>query len=64
MKTLLEIFYPNQMNIKTLRKHLRLTQIEFAELLETSQMTIHRWENEKCPAYIENLAKLALNGAN
>ena len=46
--------------IKKLRLSLGLTQVKFAELLETSQMTIHRWENEKCPSYIENLAKISL----
>ena len=50
--------------IKKLRIRLGMTQVKFAELLETSQMTVHRWENEKCPAYIENLAKLALNGTD
>lgn len=48
------------MNIKKLRTKLGLTQIQFAELLGTSQMTIHRWENVKCPEYINKLAELAL----
>jgi len=60
MKTLLEIFHPKPMKIKALRKHLRLTQVEFAEKLGTSQMTIHRWEKGKCPTYIKKLAELAL----
>ena len=46
--------------IKKLRIKLKLTQVEFANLLGTSQMTIHRWENETCPPYIESLAKIAL----
>ena len=48
------------MNIKALRKHLRLTQIEFAKLLGTTQMTISTWENGKCPEYIDKLAEMAL----
>ena len=50
------------MNIKALRKNLRLTQIEFAELLGTTQMTISTWENGKCPEYIDRLAEMALKG--
>ena len=49
------------MNIKLLRKQLQLTQVEFAELLGTTQITISAWENGKCPDYIEKLAGLALN---
>lgn len=49
------------MNLKKLRTKLGLTQVQFANLLGTSQMTIHRWENETCPPYIEALAKLALD---
>ena len=48
------------MNIKILRKELGLTQVEFAELLGTTQMTISTWENGKCPDYINKLAELAL----
>ena len=51
------------MNIKAIRKHLRLTQIEFAELLGTTQMTISTWENGKCPEYIDKLAEMALKGS-
>ena len=49
------------MNIKKLRTKMRLTQVEFAELLGTTQMTISTWENGKCPDYINKLAELALN---
>ena len=49
------------MNIKELRKQLGLSQVKFAELLGTSQMTIHRWERKHCPDYINKLAELALN---
>ena len=55
--------YSNSTNIKTLRKHLRLTQIEFAELIGTTQMTISTWENGKCPEYIDKLAEMALKGS-
>jgi len=48
------------MSIKKLRTDLKLTQVQFAEKIGTSQMTIHRWENGKCPTYIEKLAELAL----
>jgi len=48
------------MNIKKLRTKLGLTQIEFAKILGTTQMTISTWENGKCPTYIEKLAELAL----
>ena len=48
------------MNIKILRKELGLTQVEFAKLLGTTQMTISTWENGKCPDYINKLAELAL----
>ena len=65
MKTLLEVFYPEQMNhIKTLRKELGLTQVQFAELLGTTQITVSAWENGKCPEYIDKLAELALNKKN
>ena len=65
MKTLLEVFHPEEMNnIKTLRKELGLTQVQFAELLGTTQITVSAWENGKCPAYIEKLAELALNKQN
>ena len=47
-------------NIKTLRKELGLTQVQFAELLGTTQITVSAWENGKCPAYIDKLAELAL----
>ena len=47
-------------NIKTLRKELGLTQVQFAELLGTTQITVSAWENGKCPAYIEKLAELVL----
>ena len=50
------------MNIKKLRTQLKLTQVQFAELLGTTQMTVSTWENGKCPQYIESLAELALNG--
>ena len=50
------------MNIKKLRIQLNLTQVQFAELLGTTQMTVSTWENGRCPEYIEALAKLALNG--
>ena len=48
------------MNIKKLRTELNLTQVQFAELLGTTQMTVSTWENGKCPEYIEALAELAL----
>ena len=48
------------MNIKLLRKKLGLSQVKFAELLGTTQMTVSSWENGKCPKYIEKLAELAL----
>ena len=48
------------MNIKNLRKELGLSQVKFAELLGTTQITVSAWENGKCPAYIEKLAELAL----
>ena len=48
------------MNIKILRTELGLTQVEFAKLLGTTQMTISTWENGKCPDYINKLAELAL----
>ena len=48
------------MNIKLLRKQLGLTQVEFANLLGTTQITVSAWENGKCPAYIEKLAEMAL----
>ena len=50
------------MNIKLLRTKLGLSQVEFAKLLGTTQMTVSTWENGKCPQYIESLAELALNG--
>ena len=49
------------MNIKKLRTQLNLTQVQFAELLGTTQMTVSTWENGKCPEYIESLAELALS---
>ena len=49
------------MNIKKLRTKLGLSQVKFAELLGTTQMTVSSWENGKCPPYIESLAKLALD---
>ena len=65
MKTLLEVFHPEEMNhIKTLRTKLGLSQVKFAELLGTTQITVSAWENGKCPAYIEKLAELALNKQN
>ncbi|MFP8488495.1 helix-turn-helix domain-containing protein [Gracilimonas sp. Q87] len=48
------------MNIKKLRKSLGFTQTEFAKHLGTTQRTVCEWENGQCPAYIDNLAKLAL----
>ena len=48
------------MNIKKLRTQLGLSQVKFAELLGTTQMTISSWENGKCPKYINKLAELAL----
>jgi len=48
------------MSIKKLRTDLKLTQVQFADKLGTSQMTIHRWEKGKCPTYIKKLAELAL----
>ena len=48
------------MNIRKLRKELGLSQVKFAELLGTTQMTISTWENGKCPDYIDKLAELAL----
>ena len=60
MKTLREIITPEN-NTKLLRLHLGLTQVEFAELLGTTQITISAWENGKCPAYINKLAELAIN---
>ena len=47
-------------NLKLLRKQLGLTQVEFANLLGTTQITVSAWENGKCPAYIEKLAEMAL----
>lgn len=52
------------MNIKKLRKELRLTQTEFAELLGTTQMTISTWENGKCPSYIDKLAEMCFTSIN
>lgn len=56
-------------SVKALRVELGLTQVQFAKLLGTSQMTIHRWENETCPPYIDKFAYLLLteyakNGTN
>ena len=48
------------MNILKLRRKLGLTQIGFAKLLGTTQITISAWENGKCPEYIDKLAELAL----
>ncbi len=48
------------MNIRKLRKELGLSQVKFAELLGTTQMTISTWENGKCPDYIDKLAELVL----
>lgn len=48
------------MNIKKLRTQLGLSQVKFAKLLGTTQMTISSWENGKCPDYINKLAELAL----
>jgi len=48
------------MSIKKLRTQLELTQVQFAELLGTTQRSIANWENGKCPTYIEKLAELAL----
>ena len=59
MKTLREIITPEN-NTKLLRTKLGLTQVEFANLLGTTQITVSAWENGKCPAYIEKLAELAL----
>ena len=47
-------------NLKELRSQLGLSQVKFAKLLGTSQMTIHRWERVHCPDYINKLAELAL----
>ena len=49
-----------KMNIKKLRTQLGLSQVKFAKLLGTTQMTISSWENGKCPDYINKLAELAL----
>ena len=48
------------MNIKKLREHLGLTQVKFAELLGTTQITVSAWENGRCPEYIETLAGMVL----
>ena len=48
------------MNVRKLRKKLGLSQVKFAELLGTTQITISKWENGKCPKYIDKLAELAL----
>ena len=48
------------MNIKKLREHLGLTQVQFAELLGTTQITVSAWENGRCPEYIETLAGMVL----
>ena len=58
-RTLREIITPEN-NTKLLRLHLGLTQVQFANLLGTTQITVSAWENGKCPAYIEKLAELAL----
>ena len=61
MKTSLEVFCPEEMNhIKTLRTKLGLSQVKFAELLGTTQITVSAWENGKCPEYIDKLAELVL----
>ena len=49
------------MNIKKLREHLGLSQVKFAELLGTTQITVSAWENGKCPDYIDKLAEMVLN---
>jgi len=59
MKTLREVITPEN-NTKLLRLHLGLTQVEFANLLGTTQITVSAWENGKCPAYIETLAGMVL----
>lgn len=48
------------MNIKKLRTKLGLSQVKFAELLGTTQVTVSAWENGKCPEYIDKLAELFL----
>ena len=48
------------MNIKKLRTIFKMTQTEFAIMLGTTQETISKWENGKCPEYIDKLAELAL----
>ena len=58
-RTLREIITPEN-NTKLLRTKLGLTQVEFANLLGTTQITVSAWENGKCPAYIETLAGMVL----
>ena len=50
----------NNTKAKELRQLKGLTQVEFAKLLGTTQMTVSTWENGKCPAYIDKLAELAI----
>ena len=45
MKTLLEIFYPETMNLKKAREQLGLTQKELGEKLDLTAQTIYRMES-------------------
>lgn len=45
--------------IKLLRKKLILSQVEFAELLGVSYMSVNRWETGKCEPTIKAKRKLA-----
>jgi len=51
----------NNSKTKELRQFKGLTQVEFAKLLGTTQITVSAWENGKCPEYIDKLAEMALN---
>lgn len=48
-------------NIKKIRVGLQVSQVEFAKMLGTTQVTISSWENGKCPVYIDTLAEWFLN---
>ena len=50
----MKISYPGLgAKIKSNRKRLKLTQMELAEILDISWMTIHRWEHdERSPKFL------------
>ena len=51
----------NKEQIKKIRKKLIITQIEFAEVLGVSQMTVYKWENGKAsptPRHIKKIVEV------